>query len=497
MFEATSRFAFFDYFRVPYEIQPRHGPSGEESPVNGIHQLRARNGDGDTVGSLLWHTFEPTSSSGANDRRLLQFHLGESTLFGHVASDDSVSTTLPKFGSGWLRAEPLVDSAQGTVANIWRDAHGNVFLPFDPGEVMERFWSESYRQVERSKLVRSGRAVALRAYYAARPVVPRPIQIGMRRAFSRVQTRSSFPQWPMENSLHDLYSWLFATLAGVAGRPVPFLELWPKGRKWALVLTHDVETDAGCHQIETLRRIERERGYRSSWNFVPRRYSVHESILQSLRAEACEIGVHGLWHDGRDLRSRRLMEKRLPEMRQYAAQWNAVGFRSPATQRNPEWMPELGFDYDSSFTDTDRYEPQPGGCCTYLPYFNKDMVELPITMPQDHTLFSILEASDGELWLGKAANIRDRGGMVLVLTHPDYSGDERITDSYRVLLETFEGDDSMWHALPKDVSEWWRRRNASRLVQDGTGWTVAGLASSDGEVGFATADKLALWNRSG
>ena len=27
-------------------------------------------------------------------------------------------------------------------------------------------------------------------------------------------------------------------------------------------------------------------------------------------------------------------------------------------------MPRLGFDYDSSYTDTDPYEPQPGGCCT-------------------------------------------------------------------------------------------------------------------------------------
>ena len=51
-------------------------------------------------------------------------------------------------------------------------------------------------------------------------------------------------------------------------------------------------------------------------------------------------------------------------------------------------MPRLGFEYDSSYTDTDPYEPQPGGCCSYLPYFNESLVELPITLPQDHTVFS-------------------------------------------------------------------------------------------------------------
>src|SRR4029453_3244973 len=84
----------------------------------------------------------------------------------------------------------------------------------------------------------------------------------------------------------------------------------------------------------------------------------------------------------------------------------------------------LGFDYDTSYTDTDPYEPQPGGGCTYLPFFNKQLVELPIPLPQDHTLFSILQHQDGELWIRKARELRDRGGMVLVLAHPDYARDE-------------------------------------------------------------------------
>jgi hypothetical protein len=145
-------------------------------------------------------------------------------------------------------------------------------------------------------------------------------------------------------------------------------------------------------------------------------------------------------------------------------------------------MPSLGFDYDTSYTDTDPYEPQPGGCCTYLPFFNEQMVELPITLPQDHTLFEILEHTDGKLWIGKARDIRDRGGMVLVLAHPDYARDVRLDEAWRGLLDEFAGDETVWQALPRDVASWWRRRANSSLSRDGDAWRIRGPAADDGRV---------------
>src|SRR5206468_56780 len=152
--------------------------------------------------------------------------------------------------------------------------------------------------------------------------------------------------------------------------PLPYLAPWPQGRTWSLVLTHDVETAAGVDAVGALRDIEIESGYRSSWNFVPERYETPDRLVASLIGDGFEIGVHGLRHDGRDLESLETLTDRLPRMQAAAARWGAVGFRSPATQRRWEWMPELGFDYDSSYPDTDPYEPQPGGCCSWLPYFN-------------------------------------------------------------------------------------------------------------------------------
>ena len=79
--------------------------------------------------------------------------------------------------------------------------------------------------------------------------------------------------------------------------------------------------------LDLLREPERELGYRSSWNFVPLRYQVPDDLVHALQREGCEVGVHGLRHDGRDLGSRRLLAKRLPLMREYADRWRAVGFR--------------------------------------------------------------------------------------------------------------------------------------------------------------------------
>jgi hypothetical protein len=267
---------------------------------------------------------------------------------------------------------------------------------------------------------------------------------------------------------------------------VPWLDPWPEGFSWALVLTHDVETAEGCRQVELLRGPERELGYRSSWNFVPERYPVQHELMAALRAEGCEIGVHGLRHDGRDLGSAKLLAERRPRMRRYAQEWGAVGFRSPATQRVWEWMPTLGFDYDSSYTDTDPYEPQAGGCCALWPFMNGQLVELPITLPQDHTLFTILNVPGADVWLGKARALRERRGLALVLAHPDYALDPRLAAAWRLLLEEFAADTTCWRALPCEVAQWWRQRAATRVVQDEEDeWRLIGPAVGRGRLRWA------------
>jgi len=479
VFEASHPFLFFDYLRVPYRVRPLR--SRDRASGLPAHRLTALG----QSRSLLWLDRDARPAGRSATGRLGRYRLRDSTFFGHVALDTNVPAVLRELEQEWEPAEAIFDADARHVASVWRDRQGSIFLPFDPGEVMWQFWSESYQAVGRSPLATVGRAAIVRGYYLARPALPRPVQLRLRRLFTRVQSRSSFPAWPVDDNLHNFYAWLITLIAEFAGRPVPFLDPWPDGRTWTLVLTHDVETVAGYRDIELLRSLERERGYRSSWNFVGQRYPVGDDRLRELRDEGCEVGVHGLRHDGRDLASRRLMEQRLPAMREFAERWDAIGFRSPATQRNWRLMPGLGFDYDSSYSDTDPYEPQPGGCCTYWPYFNQAMVELPMTLPQDHTMFSILQKPGAGIWLDKARHLRDRQGMVLVLTHPDYARDQRVADSYAGLLEAFRDDDTVWRALPAEVAAWWRDRDASTIRGDGDAWRVEGPASDRGRVRLA------------
>ncbi len=486
MFEASYPFAFFDYFRVPYQVRPPQQRNGQAGAAAFVHLLTAAARPGQAPRSLQWVGADARPAAPSAAGRPGRYRLRDFTFFGHVMPDASVPALLRPPGPGWHPAESVYAADGRRVSAIWRDTDGNVFLPFDPGEVMRQFWSEGYRDIGHSALAAFCRAAALRGYYLVRPALPRSVQLRLRRLFTRVQAASAFPGWPIEDSLHDFYEWLFAVIADLAGAPVPFLGLWPAGRSWALVLTHDVETAAGYRDMELLRTPERARGYRSSWNFVGARYQVDDETVRSLQDDGCEVGVHGLWHDGRDL-ARRLMDERLPAMWEHASRWNAVGFRSPATQRDWELMHRLGFDYDSSYSDTDPYEPQPGGCCTFLPYFNQGMVELPITLPQDHTLFTILQRPDADLWLRKARHVRDRGGMVLVLTHPDYAHDQRLADGYRKLLDTFADDDTAWHALPREVAAWWRGRAASAIRANGDGWSIDGPASDAGRIRFVVA----------
>jgi hypothetical protein len=405
-------------------------------------------------------------------------------IVGSVASEGTVAEharTLGGTWSPWRELEVLDrDGAARTCA--WRSQDGGTILPFDPHELLMSCRAERYRGIQRGGRA-SLNALARRAYYTVRPLVHRRVQIAARRALSRAQARAPFPRWPVEPSLHGICDAVLQCAADAAGQAIPYLAPWPAGRDWALVLTHDVETARGRDAIERVRAVEAAAGVRSSWNLVPERYVVDDRLVEQLVAAGCEVGVHGLRHDGRDLQSLATLCRRLPEMRRWASRWGAVGFRAPATHRVWEWMPTLGFEYDSSYPDTDPFEPIPGGCCWWLPFFNEGMVELPITLPQDHTLFVILRRDD-MIWHEKIEVLRREGGMALLITHPDYLVDDAPLKAYERLLRAYCDDPAVWTALPREVSDWWRRRAATSLRYANGDWEPVGPAASAAAVAF-------------
>lgn len=295
-----------------------------------------------------------------------------------------------------------------------------------------------------------------RLYYTVRPAVPRPVQIALRRKVASVRLRKNSLTWPI--------------LPGSEIAPHGWRG-WPEGKKFALVLTHDVETMKGHKKCLDLVRMEESMGFRSAFNFVAERYPVSAQLRHTLTARGFEVGLHGLYHDGKKFSSRKIFDKRAKRMNQYLREWNAVGFRSPSMYCNLDWIHDLNIEYDCSTFDTDPFEPLATGMGTIFPFFisgndgQKGYVELPYTLPQDFTLFVILEEKNIDIWKRKLDWIARHGGMALILVHPDYmsfSGkpalDEYPATHYKEFLEYVEDrhKGTYWLALPREISRFWK-----------------------------------------
>ena len=293
-------------------------------------------------------------------------------------------------------------------------------------------------------------------FYFFKPVIPRFAQLFLRSKYTAYKRLLYSDVWPINKSAY---------------RPKETFSGWPGKKKFAVLLTHDVETERGHGRCLNLVEMEQKFGFRSSFNFVPERYHVDSNLRKQLVDKGFEVGVHGLNHDGKLYKSYKGFKERALKINNYLKQWNAVGFRSPSMHHNLEWIYDLEIEYDSSTFDTDPFEPQPDGVGTIFPFKKsggngqKGYIELPSTMSQDFTLFVIMKEVNIDIWKQKLDWIAQNGGMALVITHPDYmsfDGDKPGIEEYPAVYyeelleyvkEKYEGQ--YWHALPKEMARFW------------------------------------------
>jgi hypothetical protein len=263
-----------------------------------------------------------------------------------------------------------------------------------------------------------------------------------------------------------------------ANKPPTGWSGWPENKNFALILTHDVETLVGHDRCYELAKLEKAMGFGSSFNFVPERYEASQGLRDYLTSHGFEVGVHGLVHDGKLYKSRKIFQSRAARINKYLEEWGAVGFRSPAMHHNLEWIHDLNIEYDASTFDTDPFEPQPDGTGTIFPFWvqgnsaRNGYVELPYTLPQDFTLFVLMKEGNIDIWKKKLDWIAANGGMALLNTHPDYLnfdgknlGIDEYPNNYYVeflqyVKEHYAG--KYWHVLPKDLARFWASNSASK-----------------------------------
>jgi hypothetical protein len=218
-------------------------------------------------------------------------------------------------------------------------------------------------------------------------------------------------------------------------------------------------------------------GLRSSFNFVAEDYPRDINLFASLRENGFEIGLHGLNHKGNLFQSKKTFFHQAPLINQYLKDWKISGFRTPCMYHNLEWIGFLDINYDMSTFDTDPFEPQPDGVGTIFPFWYqsngyKGYVEIPYTLPQDFTLFILLGEKSINIWKKKLDWIAEEGGMVLLITHPDYinfdSGrrvrNQYPMDFYREFLEyiTHQYNEQYWNCLPGELADYWKEKIIGR-----------------------------------
>ena len=171
-------------------------------------------------------------------------------------------------------------------------------------------------------------------YYFLKPVMPWRLRLALRRWRANSRRITYGDVWPIDQK---------------AGATPPGWPGWPNGKRFALVLTHDVEGSEGLSRIEQLMHLEQEQGFQSSFNLVPEgEYRVPESLRQTLDRAGFEVGIHGLEHDGKLYNSKARFAAKASRIREYLKEWNASGFRSPLMQHKLAWLHQLNVAYVSA-----------------------------------------------------------------------------------------------------------------------------------------------------
>jgi hypothetical protein len=318
-------------------------------------------------------------------------------------------------------------------------------------------------------------------YYTFRPLMSVGFRKHLQRLYLKRWRQIVFPGWPVDRTVENIFERLLTLKITSPQEAMPFVWFWPHGYSGCLVLTHDIETARGRDYCVELAAIDGSFGMKPAFQVVPENsYEVKPSFLESLRAKGAEINLHGLTHDGQLFRDRNRFLRDVKQINSYAREYGARGFRSPVMYRNLEWYGDFELAYDMSVPNAAHLDPQRGGCCTVMPYFIGNILELPLTTIQDYSLFNILGERSIDLWKRQIDLILEKHGLLSFNIHPDYIMSEPFRGLYRELLQHLRqicAERNIWIALPGEVDQWWRQRQKMSVAYNEYPFQILGPQS--------------------
>jgi hypothetical protein len=366
---------------------------------------------------------------------------------------------------------------------------GFIRLPFDLSEVVDNLHRETYVEEWRHGVLSS----LSKPYYFMRPLLPVRVRRHLQKLYLRGWDKLAFPRWPVDCSIDNLLERLMVlTLKATGADRIPFVWFWPDGQTGCALMTHDVETEIGRDYCPTLMDIDDSYGIKASFQIVPEeRYSVSTEFLEAIRQRHHELAIHDLNHDGHLYKSRQQFVDRAAKINAYGREYKTEGFRAAVLYRKQVWYDELKFAYDMSVPNVAHLDPQRGGCCTVMPYFIGNILEIPATTIQDYTLFNILNDFSTDIWRQQIEIIAGKFGLMSFIIHPDYVIEARNRAIYEELLQllvNLRDKKSVWVTTPVEVNRWWRQRAQMRLVSTSNGWAIENPGDGRARIAYASLD---------
>jgi len=367
-------------------------------------------------------------------------------------------------------------------------------LPFQFSDVVDNLRREHYEQSlvpSRERLV--SHELVRKTYYFVRGLLPVSVRRHLQKVYFSDWRKRSFPAWPVDFTVDKLHAELLRILMQASGQNrIPFIWFWPEGAPSCLIMTHDVETAAGRDFTPQLMDLDDSYGIKASFQVIPeQRYKVPDEYVQAIRTRGFEFNIHDLNHDGHLYRERIEFLKRAARINEYFRRYQARGFRAGAMYRNPDWYDAFEFSYDMSVPNVAHLEPKRGGCCTVMPFFIGNILELPLTATQDYSLFHILNDYSIDLWKKQLGLIRENHGLMSFIAHPDYliAGKNRaVYESLLDYLQKMVASEGVWNPLPGEVDLWWRARREMKLVPRENGWKVQGPGAERARIAYAVLE---------
>lgn len=419
-------------------------------------------------------------------RRPLRIRLARALTPEWLAEDADPWLFVPSLSTDAPKGEPLAwfslrrRFGEGGFSDPSREfpailaAEGRIVFLFDPVEAVDWVLFERYCR-------------PARPYTSLLPfhyhVVPGQARVAIHRLVKGVLgrfRRPVFPAWPVDGSVELVRGLVLKAAECVhgpfargqvppAGEARPYGG-WPEGKRFAVALTHDVDTAEGYPQIPEFLAVEKAHGVTSCWNVVLRSCLRRLCVLDALAGAGHEIGLHGSSHDNRlAFLEPSAMRRRFEACEPICRAYQIRGFRSPSLCRTNALFERIAerFDYDSSCPDTESGT----GCCTVFPFFRGRLLELPLSVPLDSALLArgYSPARILRVWREKIAWIRRVGGLAVVGVHPErhFSGNRGMLAAYDRLLDSLCADPQAWIARPRDVARWWREGPQKGVANEG------------------------------